>query len=112
MYPEPSGVNIRIAVFELSQTYKLPDISSVIPLRPLNLELNPGPSTKPLSPSPAIVDTTIEVIGFVKYAERIEALSVIYNFPELLIIMLCNSSEKIALEPMPSTVDLSTVGCD
>ena len=57
VYPDESGVNMRILLFITSHTYKFPDTSTVIPLGKLNLEVNPCPSLDPCVPSPAIVVT-------------------------------------------------------
>ena len=51
VYPDESGVNMRIILFDESQTYRFPDTSSVIPRRPLKLEVNPGASEDPDTPA-------------------------------------------------------------
>ena len=57
VYPELSGVNIRIVLFPSSQTYKFPDISIVIPDGLLKEQLKPGPSPNIPLEFPAIVET-------------------------------------------------------
>ena len=102
VYPDESGVNIRIIRLTVSHTYRFPDRSFIIPFGSLKLELNPGPSVNAPTPScPAIVDTRMEGGRSVRYAERIILSHGIYSFPDWLKYikygLLIN-----ALEPVPS----------
>ena len=51
VYTAPLGINIRIVLFALSQIYKFPDISTVIPAGLLNAASKPGPSLEPGFPA-------------------------------------------------------------
>ena len=60
---------LRILLLFVSQTYKFPKESIVIPNASLNLALVPIPSAKPCGPSPARILTAAEEITILRILE-------------------------------------------
>ena len=81
--------------------YRFPDISTVIPFRPSNPELNAGPSTAPSVPSPAMVDTIYPDESGVNIRIFLFPGSHTYKFPDRSIVIPCGPL-NVAVSPGPS----------
>ena len=101
VYPDESGVNIRIKLFTSSQTYRFPDTSTVIPLGVSKLAVSPGPSVDPCVPSPAIVDTLYPDESGVNMRIRLLSVSDRYRFPDRSSVIPYGAL-KLELNPGPS----------
>ena len=101
VYPDESGINMRIAELPPSDTYRFPELSNVIPFGKLNEADNPGPSVVPSDPSPAMVVTVYPDESGVNMRILWLILSQIYKFPDMSDLIPLGLP-KLELEPLPS----------